>query len=272
MKDLRDKVAVVTGGAGGLGRAVGLRLAKAGARVALWDLDSEALDSAAEELLAEGLEARTYALDVSDREAVAEAAGRVRKDLGEVDLLDNNVGIIRAGDFLEACQEDAARVLDVNVKSYLWCTRAFLPGMVERDRGHLVMTASAAGLAGVPGMAVYAASKHAVVGFSESLRLELRNAGASGVGMTIVCPGFIDTGMFAGATPPRGMPWLKAGPLADKILAAVRGNRLYVREPGIVKLIPFLKSLPGSFWADWVGDATRMHDSMSGFGKKRGGK
>ena len=266
MKDFTGKSALITGGAGGLGRAVGLALARAGAQVALWDSNEDSLKAASEAFLRENLKVRTYALDVSDRDAVREGAKRLKADLGEIDILDNNAGIVFPGTFLEASEADADRTLDVNIKSYLLTTRAFLPGMIERNRGHLIMTASAAGLAGVPGMAVYSASKHAVVGFSESLRLEIRNAGARGVGMTIVCPGFIDTGMFDGASPPFGMPWLKAGELADRVLKAVRSDKIYVREPFIVKIIPVLKVLP-EFLQDWVGDITRMHESMRGLGK-----
>src|SRR5437879_2092595 len=106
------------------------------------------------------------------------------------------------------------------------------------------MIASAAGLLGVPGMAAYSATKHAVIGFAESLRLELRRSGAAGVGMTIVCPSFVDTGMFPDTPPPLFTPRLEPERLAGKIVAAVRANKLYVREPAMVKLIPLLKTLP----------------------------
>ena len=153
--------------------------------------------------------------------------------------------------------------VDVNLNSYFWCARTFVPGMVERNEGHVVMIASAAGLLGVPGMAAYSATKHAVIGFAESLRLELRRGGATGVGMTIVCPSFIDTGMFPNTTPPLFTPWLKPEALAEKIVAAVRADRLYVREPSMVKLIPLLKALPRS-----IGDAlcalTGMDRSLQG--------
>jgi len=126
----------------------------------------------------------------------------------------------------------------VNLESYFWCAKAFVPGMIARGEGHIVMVASAAGLLGVPGMAAYSATKHAVIGFAESLRLELRRAGARGVGTTIVCPSFIDTGMFPDSRPPLFTPWLKPDALAEKIVAAVRARRLYVREPAMVKLRP----------------------------------
>lgn len=264
MRDFSGKVAVITGGAGGVGRALGVRLARAGAKVALWDLDEARLSRAVGEL---GSSARGYALDASDPAQVRDAARKVESELGPVDFLDNNVGVVFPGSFLDFTEERIHKTVDVNLKSYLWCTRAFLPGMIARGCGHIVMTASAAGLSGVPGMTVYSATKHAVVGFAESLRLELRNSGIDGIGMTIVCPSFIASGMFEGANPPLGTGWLTVDRIADEILAAVRSGRLYVREPFLVKLIPLLKALPVRC-SDWAGDLTGMHRSLEPFNRK----
>ncbi|MFH1725435.1 MAG: SDR family oxidoreductase [Elusimicrobiota bacterium] len=269
MRDLAGKTAVITGGAGGLGRAVALRLVKTGAKVALWDLDEERLGRAVAELRESGGEARGYALDAADPAAVREAAERVRAELGPVDLLHNNAGIIFPGGFLDSSEEQLHKTVDVNLKSYLWCTKAFLPAMVERGSGHIVMTASAAGLLGVPEMAAYSATKHAVVGLAESLRLELRNKGVRGVGITIVCPSFIATGMFEGARPPLLTSWLTPEGVAEKIVEAVRKDRLYVREPFLVKLVPLIKALPSARLRDWLGDIIGMHRSMESFREKQ---
>lgn len=270
MKDFSGKVAVITGGAGGLGRAVARRLAKGGAKIALWDIGEKALGEAVKEIAAGGGEARGYAVDVADAAAVREAAGKVRAELGPVDILDNNAGIVRRGDFVDSAVEDLGRTVDVNLKSYLWCTKEFLPGMIERNSGHLIMIASASGLLAVPGLAVYSATKHAVVGLSEALRLELRKAGASGVGMTIVCPSYIATGMFEGAKPPLLTRWLTPDGLAERIISAVRRNRLYVREPFMVKLVPLLKAIPCVGLLDRLGDLLGLHGSMDSFKGKAG--
>lgn len=272
MRYLVDKTAVITGGAGGLGREVGLRLARAGAKVALWDLDKERLDETVEDLRKKGGEVRGYVLDASDRTEVFKAAERVRSDFGEVDILDNNAGVILPGELAEISEDAVHTTIDVNLKSYVWCAQAFLPGMIERGSGHIVMTASAAGMTGVPKLAAYSASKHGVVGLAESLRLELRAAGVKGVGLTIVCPSYISTGMFEGVKPPRLTPWLTPDYLADKIIAAVRKNRVYVREPFMVKLLPLLKALPSVFLLDFLGDILGLHTSMETFkGKPKGG-
>lgn len=269
MKDLKGKTALITGGAGGLGFEVALRLAEAGCAIALWDLDAGRLDEAAKRLRKEGVKAHGYVVDVTDLAAVKRAAKKVRADLGPVDILDNNAGIVYHANFLEAREEDLNRIVDVNLKAIFWCTKVFLPSMIERGSGHIVMIASAAGLLGTPGMASYSATKHAVVGFSESLRLELRKDGVSGVGITIVCPSFIATGMFDGAKPPRFTRWLTPALIADKIISAIKRNAVYVREPWLVKLIPLLKAIPSTRWIDWLGDLTGAHRSMDTFSADR---
>jgi all-trans-retinol dehydrogenase (NAD+) len=264
MLDLNGKTAVITGGAGGLGYATALALAKEGMKVALWDLNAQRVEERAAALRANGFTAKGWELDVTDPTAVREAAVQVERDLGPVYLLDNNAGVHAPGDFLDGADEEINRQVNVNLNSYLWCTKTFLPGMISRGEGHIVFIASAAGLLGVPGMAVYSATKHAVIGFAESLRLELRRGSAAAVGITIVCPSFIDTGMFPDTTPPMFTPWLKPDRLTEKIVAAIRSKTLYVREPAMVKLIPLLKALP-QFLADALCAITGMDRSLQGY-------
>src|SRR3989338_692400 len=218
--DVRDKIALITGGAGGIGKSLAVRFLRGGARVALWDMNPDELSSAVKELSAAG-EVRGYVVDITDRRKVISAAQELRRDVGEVDILDNNAGIVVGGDFLACPEEQLLRTMEVNLHGVMWCTRAFLPGMIRKGAGHIVMMSSAAGLLGVPGMAAYAASKHAVIGLAESLRLELRAQGHRGVKISIVCPGFVKTGMFEGAKPPLLTPWLSPERIADKIYEGV---------------------------------------------------
>ncbi|MBI2363290.1 MAG: SDR family NAD(P)-dependent oxidoreductase [Elusimicrobia bacterium] len=207
-------------------------------------------------------------MDACDAAAGGKAAAETEKALGPVWLLDNNAGVVAKGDFLGQDESVWERTLSVNLRSHLVCTKALLPGMVERRSGWLVFIASAAGLLGVPGMALYSASKHAVIGFADSLRLELARSG-SGVGVTVVCPSFISTGMFDGASPPRLAAWLTPEAVAQKTVAAVRARRVWVVEPWIVKTTPLVKTLPQPVMdalASWLG----IHDAMSAF-KGRGG-
>ncbi len=263
MLELKGTTALITGGAGGLGFATALVLGREGMHVALWDLNGERIEKCIAELRAAGVTAKGWALDVTDPTAVRAGALQVERELGPVFLLNNNAGVHTPGDFLESTDEVIKRQVEVNLNSYFWCAKAFVPGMVKRNEGHIVMIASAAGLLGVPGMTAYSATKHAVVGFAESLRLELRRGGAAAVGVTIVCPSFIDTGMFPNTTPPLFTPWLKPEALAEKIVSAVKARRLYVREPSMVKLIPLLKALP-RFMSDALCSLTGMDRSLQG--------
>jgi len=260
--EIKDKVVLITGGAGGIGRSLAKRFLAGGAKIVLWDVSETALEAAKKKLNAAGGLVFTYALDITDRAQVAAAAARVRREVGEVDILDNNAGIVVGGDFLTVPEESLSRTTAVNIDAVMWCTRAFLPSMIERGSGHLVMMASAAGLLGVPGMAAYSASKHAVIGLSESLRAELRKKGVRGVGMTIVCPSFVNTGMFDGVKAPLLTPWLEPEALADKIYSAVLCDRLYVREPFMIKLVPALKGLTCTAIVDWMGRALGMDSAM----------
>ncbi|MBI5622680.1 MAG: SDR family NAD(P)-dependent oxidoreductase [Elusimicrobia bacterium] len=264
--DIKGRVVLVTGGASGIGKAAAALFLKAGAKVALWDRDPASLESAARELSPLG-PVTARAVDVSDRAAVFLAAA----ETGPVDVLDNNAGIVHGGDFLSAGEESVRRTFEVNVLGPMWCTAAFLPGMIERGSGRVVLMASAAGLLGVPGMAAYSASKHAVIGFGESLRLELRKSGRMGVGVTIVCPSFVKTGMFEGVKPPLLTPWLDPADLAVKVVDAVARDRLWVREPFMVKLVPALKGLTCPGITDWVGDLLGMHRAMEEWTGRRKG-
>jgi len=264
LRELAGKTALITGGAGGLGRAKARALGRVGVRLILWDLDEARLDEVVGSLRRDGFEARGMAVDVTEPDAVREAAGKAIADIGAVDILDNNAGVVFKGGLLDGEDAHLRRTMQVNLESYVWCTRAFLPGMLERGTGHIVMTASAAGMLGVPGMAVYSATKHAVIGLAESLRLELRELGASGIGMTILCPSFITTGMFDGVKPPFLTPWLTPERIAERTVSAIRSGRLHVREPFMVRLVPLLKVLPPRL-LDLLGDLLGMHASMRGF-------
>ncbi|MBI4064205.1 MAG: SDR family oxidoreductase [Elusimicrobia bacterium] len=259
--NVRGKTALITGGAGGLGKALAECFLKQGAKVVLWDINAGALAAAHQELSALG-NIRAYPVDITDRHEVSAVAQMIKREVGFIDILNNNAGIVYGGDFLSLSEEQIIRTVEVNFLAALWCTKTFLPEMMEKNSGHIVMTASAAGLLGVPGMSVYAASKHALIGFAESLRLELKRRGKQKIGITIACPSFIKTGLFDGVRPPTLTPWLNPGDLAEKIFQAVLKNRLYVREPFMVKLIPTIKGLGGIETTDRLGDLLGLHSAM----------
>jgi short-subunit dehydrogenase len=254
--------ALVTGGAGGLGIALGERLLERRAsRVELWDIDAGALAGAAARLARAGAEVVTAVVDVGDAEQVAAAAVRA----GAIDLLINNAGVVTGRVFVGQTDADIERCIRVNVLGPMRVTRALLPGMIERGRGHVANVASAAGLLPNPGMTVYAASKWAVVGWSESLRVELARAG-SAVRVTTFVPSFIDTGLFAGVRPPRLTPWLSPRDAAQRLVGAIERNRTLVPAPFMVRLIRPLQALLPPRWFDRVvGDGFGVYRTMDTF-------
>lgn len=195
--DFRGTVAVVTGAGSGIGRSTALLLARLGAKVHAADVDERAVNAVAAEIEAAGGQATAHVADVADSAAVATLAERVFAADGAVDVLHNNAGIGHAGPVDETTLEEWQRVLGVNLMGVVHGIHHFVPRMLRQGRpGHVVNTASLAGLVPVAEMAPYATSKHAVVGLSESLNAELA---PRGIRVSAVCPGFVDTSIVADA-------------------------------------------------------------------------
>jgi short-subunit dehydrogenase len=190
---LKGAVAVVTGASSGIGEAVAVGLAQRGARVVLAARRKERLDVLADRIERAGGTALAIRCDVTDREQLASLPTVVNEAFGPCDILVNNAGIPGGGEFVKLTYEQIERVVDVNVLGVMYGTRAFLPGMLKRGRGHIVNVASLAGRFTTPGAAVYGATKHAVVAFSESLYYEVEQRG---VLVTAVNPGFVVTEGF----------------------------------------------------------------------------
>jgi all-trans-retinol dehydrogenase (NAD+) len=206
-----------------------------------------------------------YLCDVSDAHAVRDTAHEVLSDVSEVDVVVNNAGIITGAPFLELPDERIETTFRVNVFPLYWVTKAFLPGMVARGRGHVVTIASAAGLVGVARQTDYSASKHAAVGFDASLRVELARL-APAIRTTVVCPFYIDTGMFEGVRTRfrRLLPILRAEEVARRIVTAIEKDRRRLIMPAIVRLVPVLQALPPPVF-DEVMDLFGVNQSMDEF-------
>jgi short-subunit dehydrogenase len=267
VKDVRGKVFLVTGGAMGMGKLVAERFARDGAKVVIWDVNADALAKTAKEFGDKGYEVHTYVVDVSDREKVYQEAEKVKNEVGSVDVLMNNAGIVRAGQFLETKDEDNFNTLNINFIAQMWTCKAFLPDMVARNDGHVIAMASASAITPVPRAAAYTASKAAVLLFTRTVRWELKSAGKNGVKFTAVCPSAVTTGMFEGCKPPILNPWLQPDEMADKIYRAYHKNTTTLLEPFVAKFTPLMNSLmpePVAYLAskilrlntmfkDWVG-------------------
>ena len=172
LTQLRGRVALVTGGARGIGKATTRALLAAGARVAIADIDSQAAEATAEALSADGT-TRAYGLDVTDRHQFEDVVQEIEAQLGPVDLLVNNAGIMVLGPFLQLDQRLDERQVDINVYGVINGMRTVVPSMVRRGTGHVVNIASSAGRVGVPFAATYSATKFAVIGLTEAVRYEL---------------------------------------------------------------------------------------------------
>jgi butyryl-CoA dehydrogenase len=191
MKDLQDKVVVVTGAGSGIGRALALALGKEKAMLALADIDPDGLQATQREVGAStGRESKIYRVDVANREQVSEFAGNVFRDFGKVDLVINNAGVSSSGGVQELTYDTLEWTININLWGVIHSTKAFLPQLMERPEAGIVNISSVYGLLGIPGQAAYCTSKFAVRGFTESLRQDLSH---TNIFVTLVFPGGIKT-------------------------------------------------------------------------------
>jgi NAD(P)-dependent dehydrogenase (short-subunit alcohol dehydrogenase family) len=240
MRRLEGKRVLITGGARGIGLALAVRLAAEGSEIVLADLPGSPLPEAAQ---AVGGTVAHYALDVTDQASIDDLQNRVKREAGPVDILVNSAGVVFGGPFLEVPLDEHLKTYRVNVLGLVALTRTFLPDLIARPRAHLVNIASASGFIGLPLGSTYASSKWAVIGFTDSIRLELKMQGYRHVRATAVCPSYVGTGMFDGARAPRLTRILTPEKVARLTVRAIKRNRPYVLTPWLVKLTPPLKAL-----------------------------
>ena len=251
MEDLQGKVAVITGGASGIGKAVAERAAAEGMKVVIADIEEGPLKDAEDELSSQGAEAMGVLSDVSDAASVRELRDRALDRFGAVHLVHNNAGVGLGGPIWEVTEEDWRWILGVNLLGVVHGIATFVPLLIEQGEGHVVNTASIAGLATAAFLGPYNATKQAVVAISETLFKDLQAVGApAGVGVSVLCPGFVQTriaesdrnrpGLGSSTTrsrPPRSYAarsrtWSTAGippaDVADRVIDAVRTNTFYI--------------------------------------------
>jgi all-trans-retinol dehydrogenase (NAD+) len=232
---------LITGGASGIGRQLAIQSAAKGAEVLIWDMNLVAAKKVVEEITNAGGKASAHSVDITNRDAV----NKLALEVGSVDVLFNNAGVVSGDWFLDLDPASIERTYNVNVLSLYWMTQAFLPAMVQSNHGCVVTISSASGLLGVAKLTDYAASKFAAFGFMESLRSELRMKG-SYVNTLTVCPHYIGTGMFDGVQTkfPWLLPILEETKVAGKILQAVEKGKAQLVLPKFVNVIPVTRILP----------------------------
>ena len=196
MSELAGQVALVTGAGRGIGRAIALAFAQGGAKVAVLGRNQTSLEQVRDEITANGGQALALPCDVSDAAAVRAAFGSVRTALGLVDILVNNAGIAASRKITAIDNETWAQIMQVNVTGPFYCCREAVPDMLQRGGGRIINIASMAALVGVPYSSAYSASKHALLGLTRSLALEL---GRNQITVNAICPGWVETDMLAEA-------------------------------------------------------------------------
>lgn len=227
--DLTEAVVLITGGGRGIGRATGAAFVERGATVCLADLDLPEAQRAAEEIGAHAL-----GLDVTSRESFEQCVADVVDRFGKLDVLVNNAGVMPLGGFLDEADTLSATTLDVNVWGLIHGMRVVLPAMIERGSGHVVNVASLAGKMGVPGMAVYNASKFGALGLSLAVRAEFAGTGVS---VSAVLPAAVRTGLSSGVNVGHLLPTVDPEDVANAIVASVRNRRAEIPVPGYLAVL-----------------------------------
>ncbi|MFL4472412.1 SDR family oxidoreductase [Paeniglutamicibacter sp. MACA_103] len=266
---LAGSTVLITGAAMGMGKMYAqLAVKDRASHVILWDINAQELEHTAGQLRGAGTQVHTMVVDVSRLESIEEAAAEVRAGVGAPDILINNAGIVRGKYFWEHDQRsDIAATMNINTLALMHITREFLPEMIARGRtSRIVNVASAAGLLANPRMSVYSSSKWAVIGWSDSLRLELVQAGHRHIKVTTFCPSYIKTGMFAGARRPLLTPLLEPGPVTERVWRAMKEGTPMLMMPWTVKLSTALRGvLPIAAWDVVAGRVFGVYKSMEHF-------
>ena len=235
MGKFNGKRVLITGGASGIGRIMGaMALEKGASTLVIWDINQANIDATAAELGANG-KVVGYHVDISDEQQVVSAAQQVKEQIGDIDILINCAGIITSNKTFDRCTTDEInRTININTIAPMVVALQFLPDMIVRDSGHICNISSAGGLISNPKMSVYAASKWAVIGWSDSVRIEMEQI-KSRVKVTTIAPYYIKTGMFDGVKSPI-VPLMKPEYAARQIIRAIERNKTI---KVVTKLIPF---------------------------------
>lgn len=281
MSTFKGKKVLITGGASGIGKLMGgMALDKGAAALVIWDIDQESIESVVRELgqksKAQGRAGRVYGMrvDVSNQAMVADRYEQTKREVGEIDILINSAGIITSNKTFDQCTPDEInRTMMVNALAPMYVAQQVLPDMVARDSGHICNIGSAGGMISNPRMSIYAASKWATIGWSDSVRIELREM-RSHVRVTTIAPYYITTGMFDGVRS-KIFPLLRPENVASRILRAIeRDTAFKMFMPWIPCPHHFIRLLQGILPIrvfDWlVGRVLGIYHTMDHFtGRKK---
>lgn len=264
MESFNRKNIVITGAAQGLGKELATLFAGEGANLALVDINDALLKETEKALSKDGIEVRSYACNLANVAEIESVCAAIKSDFSQVDVLVNNAGIVTGKYITDLTYEEIRLTIDVDLVAVMMMTKQFLTEMMERNSGYIVNVSSVMGLIGAPKMGDYAAAKHGVIGFSDSLRLELKKKKLNGVKLTIVCPSIITTGMFAGFKTNFFNPPLRPEYVAKQIIFAMKKEKAYIRLPRLMTQLPLVKALP-THASDFVLRITGAISAMDSF-------
>lgn len=268
MKNLQSKTVLITGGASGIGKIMVRLMLERKAKVIIWDINQENIDKTIAEFSSKG-RVIGYNVDISNLEQIQETAQKVKQEIGFVDVLINNAGIIVGKYFNEHSVEDISKTMEINANAPMYITKLFLDDMLRQNSGHICNIASSGGLISNPKMSVYAASKWALIGWSDSLRLEMTQL-KKNINVTTIMPYYINTGMFEGVQ--SKIPILEPEAAAHTIIKAIENNKKMVTIPGyIYRLTRIGQGIMSVNVFDWfAGDAMGIYKTMEFFtGRKK---
>ena len=256
---------LITGGASGIGKIMGRRALEKGAKCfIIWDINLVGIEATRKELSKYG-KVKGYVVDVSNNEIVNVAYRKTVEDCGDIDILINCAGIITSNKtFDQQTPEEIVRTMNINTIAPMFVARAMLPDMLKRNRGHVCTIASAGGMISNPKMSVYAASKWGVIGWSDSVRIELQEM-KSDVHFTTIAPYYINTGMFDGVKS-RIIPVLKPEYVAKRVIRAIEKNKAFRGIPFGFHFIRFWQAiLPTRVFDFFFGKVFGIYHTMDQF-------
>ena len=266
MSQIKGANVLITGGAQGIGKMLGEKCLREGAaNLIIWDINEENISAAMKYFTGKGYHnVHAYSVDVSDTDDIEKAATEVLLEIGNVDILFNNAGIVVGRMFWEHTAKEIDRTVGINISGVLHTTRVFIKEMIRQKKGHVINIASAASLISNKKMSIYLASKWAVKGWSDSLRMELESLEGD-LHVTTVCPSYINTGMFAGVKAPFLFPLLEPEDITDQIINAVKKNEILLLAPDALNFIPFLKGILPTRIFDIAAEFLGVYASMDDF-------
>ena len=267
MTKIKENNVLIPGGASGIGRIMGrIALEKQARQLIIWDINEANIEQTIKEYSKIG-NVKGYKVDVSDSQQVQQVAAQTEKECGNVDIIINCAGIVTSNKTFDKQNiRDIERTININTVAPMNIALQALPGMIARDKGHICNIASAAGMLSNPKMSVYVASKWAMIGWSDSVRIELKQA-KSGVRVSTIAPYYINTGMFNGVKS-RFFPILEPEATSRKILNAIEKNKDFKGIPFGFHFIRLCQGLLPTAWFDvifgkWVGIFSAM-DNFTG--------